>query len=83
MSHLGYLRDRAARNAARTFEAKFQSRCPACMELINPGDLCRWDDDRVFMHADCDAAVPEEAPTTETCPRCFLAVAVNGNCGCG
>ena len=81
---IGYDRDRAARaaaRAARTFEAKFRSTCPACDELIQPGDLCRWDDEHVFIHADCPEP-PPDAPTTEVCGVCFLAVAVSGACGC-
>lgn len=82
MSHYGYMRDKAARAAARTFIAKFRSPCPACDEAIEPGDTCRWDEENVFVHADCDAAVPADAPTTEVCSKCFLTIAVNGDCGC-
>jgi hypothetical protein len=82
MSHVGYLRDQAARAAARTFEAKFHSQCTACEETINPGDLCRWDDDQVFVHADCELATPEGAPAAETCGTCFQTRSVSGACGC-
>jgi len=71
----------AMKRGPRTFTAKFTSTCVLCEFLIKPGDECRWDDDKVFVHAEC-GDVPDDAPTTETCPSCFLAVAVNGKCGC-
>lgn len=78
MSADGYY---AMKRAARTFPAKYGGRCVSCDERINVGDECRYDEDDNFVHANCDAAIGGE-PTTETCPRCFLAVAVNGECGC-
>jgi len=78
---IGYDRDRAARAAARTFTARFTSKCVACGEWIHPGDLLVWDDEKVFVHGSCPEP-PPDAPTTEVCGRCFLTVAVSGACGC-
>jgi len=71
----------AMKRGPRTFTARFTSKCVACGEWIHPGDLLVWDDEKVFVHADCPEP-PDDAPTTEVCPRCFLTVAVNGACGC-
>jgi len=71
----------AMKRGQRTFTAKFTSTCVLCEFLIKPGDECRWDDDKVFVHAECPD-VPDDAPTTEVCARCFLAIAVSGACGC-
>ena len=71
----------AMKRGPRRFEAKYTSTCTACGELIHPGDLLVWDPKNVFAHADCPEP-PPDAPTTEVCGRCFLAVAVSGACGC-
>lgn len=81
MGHPYYDAKRAEQRAARTFEAKYHGTCPACGEHITPDDQCRYDLADVVVHADCSEHIADE-PTTETCGRCFMAVAVNGTCGC-
>jgi len=71
----------AMKRGPRTFTARFTSKCVACGEWIHPGDLLVWDDEKVFVHADCPEP-PADAPTTEVCGRCFLTVDVSGACGC-
>lgn len=62
-----------------TFEARYHSRCPACDELIRPGDPVKWDDDAV-IHVDCEALAPDEP--AEACPACFMVPSLTGACGC-
>lgn len=67
----------------RTFRAKYPGRCVNCDEPIEVDDLLRWDDDRVAVHAACDAVSPALTAKQEVCPRCFTEKAVNGTCaGC-
>jgi hypothetical protein len=78
MSSIGYDRHRATQRAAARFPAKFPGHCDECGEPIREGDMLRWEG-AAAVHADC---APPEAETTEVCGRCFLAIAVNGACGC-
>lgn len=78
MSHLGYLNAMATARAKVRWEARHPSECGECGERINVGDILRWEGD-VAVHAEC---APDDAPTTEVCGVCCMAVAVNGACGC-
>lgn len=78
MSGLGFENKRRAERANARWEARYSSDCDECGERIAEGELVRWEG-REVVHADC---APPEAETTEVCERCFMAVAVNGACGC-
>lgn len=80
MSGIGHDRHRATARAAARFPARYPSGCGACDEAIEIGQTLRWDGP-FAVHADCGDAAPE-VDDTEVCPKCFLAVAVNGACGC-
>jgi hypothetical protein len=81
MSGIGHDRYRAERRAAARFPAKYPGKCAACGEGIHVGDELRWEG-YAAVHADCGAVVAPDDETTETCPRCHMAVAVNGACDC-
>lgn len=60
MSHLGYLRDKAQRPAARVFEARYGGRCALCPKPIDVGDDVTYVDDLV-AHVACPGASEESA----------------------
>lgn len=64
-----------------TFKAKYDGRCAECHETIYRGDLLEHVDGQV-IHTDCtpDETKPEVA--RPTCPKCWLVIAANGECGC-
>lgn len=55
MGHLGYLHDKARRQALVRFEAKRAGTCNACQRVIEEGDVLRWDEFGKPVHADCGA----------------------------
>ena len=66
----------------RIFPARYDGRCPECYEVIHEGDLLRPDADDRVVHADCDEHASPYRKPPEICPRCFIAKAANGSCGC-
>lgn len=64
-----------------TFQARYPGRCCGCGERVEVDDAVRYEDDEL-VHADCTLEPSGDEATTETCDRCFLAVAINGKCGC-
>lgn len=66
---------------SRTFLARYPGRCANCDEGIEVDDLLTYADD-VVIHADCNEAPRPDRKPTEVCPRCFIAKALSGECGC-
>lgn len=60
-----------------SFEAKYAGRCDVCDERIKPGDQATFVEDEI-AHAAC----PQVVALADPCPRCFMAPASNGTCGC-
>lgn len=66
------------RDASRTFPARYTGRCNTCDDLIYEGDQVLFVDEQL-VHADCTANTTPERPT-DLCPRCYIALPVNGEC---
>lgn len=82
MSSIGYERERARRRAEQRFPAKYPGTCVNCDDPIEVGDTLRWDDEYA-VHAACRSAEEQRiARQGAVCPKCFLEVALNGECGC-
>lgn len=66
-----------------SFEAKYEGRCPECLERIHMGDLVQFGPEDSFsrrrpvVHVDCEAAAPVERVEV-VCDKCFLIKP----CGC-
>lgn len=54
-----------------TFEARYQSRCAACPDPIEPGDTVTYVDDEL-VHAHCDSEPAREDDVDEVCTACRL-----------
>ncbi len=50
-----------------TITAKFQSRCPCCDRVINPGETIRWNKGEKARHIICDETSPK-APKPRSQP---------------
>jgi len=62
------------------FAARYDGRCWSCEERIYEGDMIRFADDGVTVHADCSTAVPTAA-AQPMCPDCFTELPLTGVCG--
>lgn len=67
---------------ASLFAARYPGRCGACPDGIEIGDALTYDEDDVVIHVECRPNHERIGKPPEVCPRCFLAKAENGACGC-
>lgn len=67
---------------AHSFTARYPGRCGGCDDGIEVGEVLTYDEDNVVIHADCAPNPERISKPPEVCPRCFLAKAENGSCGC-
>lgn len=68
---------------SRHFKARYPGRCAACTESIDVGDALTYDaEDNVAIHAECTEGRVTAAKPRPICPRCFLTIALSGECGC-
>ena len=65
------------------FKACYPGRCAACTEPIVVDDLLTYDrEDDVAIHTECTEERAAKAKPRPICPRCFLTIALSGECGC-
>lgn len=62
------------------YAARYRGRCPACEEVITPGDPCVYDEGEL-VHADCESATPERT-ARQVCDACWTEITPSGACDC-
>jgi len=63
---------------AYLFPAKYDGHCSECTVPISVGDLIGWDG----HYTVCEDCATKPEPKPDICPKCFMARASNGTCGC-
>ena len=63
-----------------SFTARYRSTCADCEDTISPGDEVVYNSSNEVVHVKCPTSLTDQL--NNICPRCFMAMARNGTCGC-
>lgn len=68
-----------------SWPARYEGKCAECGEAVEVGQQIEYADPpsagwRRVQHVTCPESV--EPAARPTCPRCFMEIALSGECGC-